>query len=88
MDESMVTGESRPIAKSAGQPVIGGTVNNSNVLIIRVGAAPTCDAAESSGAMCQPFAVSLFSNAFCWQCKSFKQCPVPGILGFELEVQA
>lgn len=36
VDESMVTGESRPISKRAGDSVIGGTVNNSNVLIIRV----------------------------------------------------
>ena len=36
VDESLVTGESRPISKHVGQAVIGGTVNNSNVLIIRV----------------------------------------------------
>lgn len=36
VDESMVTGESRPISKSPGQSVIGGTVNNSNVLIMKV----------------------------------------------------
>ncbi|KAK9806592.1 hypothetical protein WJX73_005689 [Symbiochloris irregularis] len=35
IDESMITGESRPISKSPGQPVIGGTVNNSNILIIK-----------------------------------------------------
>lgn len=36
IDESMITGESRPVSKAPGQAVIGGTVNNSNILIIKV----------------------------------------------------
>ena len=42
MDESLVTGESRPVAKEPGAPVIGGTVNlhGSFVLeVTRIGAA-------------------------------------------------
>ncbi|KAI0990009.1 hypothetical protein GJ496_006234 [Pomphorhynchus laevis] len=36
VDESLLTGESMPIAKSAGHKVIGGTINNEGVLFIRV----------------------------------------------------
>ena len=36
VDESMVTGESRPIAKSPGATVIGGTLNGSGSLQVRV----------------------------------------------------
>jgi Cu+-exporting ATPase len=35
IDESMVTGESMPITKAAGDPVIGGTLNQSGALIVR-----------------------------------------------------
>jgi Cu+-exporting ATPase len=35
VDESMVTGESRPVAKSPGEPVIGGTINRSGSVIMR-----------------------------------------------------
>lgn len=35
LDESMVTGESMPVAKSVGDTVIGGTVNTSGSLIMR-----------------------------------------------------
>jgi Cu+-exporting ATPase len=35
IDESMVTGESMPIAKSAGERVIGGTVNQSGSFVMR-----------------------------------------------------
>jgi len=35
VDESMVTGESMPIAKEAGASVIGGTLNQSGALVIR-----------------------------------------------------
>ncbi|RSL15461.1 Cu+-exporting ATPase [Edaphobacter aggregans] len=41
VDESMVTGESVPIEKSAGHPVIGGTINGTGTLVMqaeRVGA--------------------------------------------------
>jgi P-type Cu+ transporter len=35
VDESMITGESLPIAKESGLPVIGGTVNGTGSLVIR-----------------------------------------------------
>ncbi len=35
LDESMVTGESMPVTKSAGDTVIGGTMNQSGALVIR-----------------------------------------------------
>ena len=36
VDESMVTGESKPVAKKAGDAVISGTVNSSGPLIVKV----------------------------------------------------
>ena len=35
IDESMVTGESMPVTKTAGDPVIGGTLNQTGALVIR-----------------------------------------------------
>jgi Cu+-exporting ATPase len=35
VDESMVTGESMPVSKAEGDPVIGGTVNQSGGLVVR-----------------------------------------------------
>ena len=35
IDESMVTGESMPVAKTAGQSVIGGTMNGTGALVMR-----------------------------------------------------
>jgi Cu+-exporting ATPase len=35
IDESMVTGESMPVTKEAGDPVIGGTLNQSGALVVR-----------------------------------------------------
>jgi len=36
VNESMVTGESRPVSKKAGEPVIGGAINNDGSLTIEV----------------------------------------------------
>ena len=36
VDESLVTGESRPVAKAPGAAVIGGTVNGTGALVVRV----------------------------------------------------
>lgn len=36
VDESMVTGESKPVSKKAGDAVISGTVNSSGPLIVKV----------------------------------------------------
>ncbi len=36
VNESMLTGESKPVTKSAGQPVIGGTINGSGSLTVAV----------------------------------------------------
>jgi P-type Cu2+ transporter len=37
IDESMLTGESVPVTKQAGDPIAGGTMNQSGALIMRVG---------------------------------------------------
>ena len=36
VDESMLTGESMPVAKSPGAPLAGGTINQNSVLVMRV----------------------------------------------------
>lgn len=36
VDESMLTGESRPVKKAAGDPVVGGSVNGTGSIIVRV----------------------------------------------------
>jgi Cu2+-exporting ATPase len=38
VSEALLTGESRPLTKQAGEPVYGGTVNGANPLLIEVGA--------------------------------------------------
>ncbi len=37
IDESMITGESMPVTRTVGDPVIGGTMNNSGALVVRAG---------------------------------------------------
>jgi Cu2+-exporting ATPase len=43
VDEALLTGESRPVSKEPGDPVVGGSVVQTNGLVVRVG-----DAAEST----------------------------------------
>ncbi|HSO84100.1 MAG TPA: heavy metal translocating P-type ATPase [Thiocapsa sp.] len=38
VDESMLTGESRPVAKAIGDQVVAGTINGAGVLTVRIGA--------------------------------------------------
>ena len=38
VDESMLTGESRPVAKTIGDQVVAGTINGAGVLTVRIGA--------------------------------------------------
>ncbi|RKT45051.1 heavy metal translocating P-type ATPase [Thiocapsa rosea] len=38
VDESMLTGESRPVAKTLGDQVVAGTINGAGVLTVRIGA--------------------------------------------------
>lgn len=38
VDESMLTGESRPVAKTIGDRVVAGTINGAGVLTVRIGA--------------------------------------------------
>jgi Cu2+-exporting ATPase len=38
VDESMLTGESKPVAKSIGDQVVAGTINGAGVLTVRIGA--------------------------------------------------
>src|SRR5690606_38191065 len=35
LDESMVTGESLPVTRKAGDPVVGGTINRTGALLVR-----------------------------------------------------
>ncbi|MGV9012523.1 MAG: heavy metal translocating P-type ATPase [Flavobacteriales bacterium] len=37
VDESMLTGESMPVSRTVGDPVIGGTLNSSGALVVRAG---------------------------------------------------
>ena len=41
VDETMLTGESNPVDKLAGSPLIGGTLNQSGALTMRIERAPT-----------------------------------------------
>mgnify|MGYP003455330185 FL=1 len=44
VNESMITGESKPVKKTVGAKVIAGTINGDSSLRVRVGSWPNCDA--------------------------------------------
>ncbi|OJD40619.1 cu2+-exporting atpase [Diplodia corticola] len=51
VDESMITGESRPVAKEVGAAVIGGSVNGSGALLVRVSRLPGSNTVAKIAAM-------------------------------------
>ncbi|OMP84436.1 P-type cation-transporting ATPase [Diplodia seriata] len=51
VDESMITGEARPVAKEVGAAVIGGSVNGSGALLVRVSRLPGSNTVAKIAAM-------------------------------------
>ncbi|KAK0662647.1 P-type cation-transporting ATPase [Lasiodiplodia hormozganensis] len=51
VDESMITGESRPVTKEVGTPVIGGSINGSGTLLVRVSRLPGSNTVAKIAAM-------------------------------------
>lgn len=51
VNESMITGEARPVTKEVGTPVIGGSINGSGTLLVRVSRLPGSNTVAKIAAM-------------------------------------